>query len=109
MRSYGYARSYPATGPNPRAIFHHDWFDDEIKRGHVKVMIASAEKRSLRNTHIVTDNNSLQIQKPALLAEPNIVSDFEFPRKSDLYLRFNNNSSSNTSAKGTKNASLEGG
>jgi hypothetical protein len=109
MRSYGYTRGYPGTRPQPRAIFHHDWFNDEIKRGHAMVMIAGAEERTLGNAHIVTDDKAVQVQKPTLLAEPNVVSDFEFPWEGDLYLRFNNNSRSDTSAKGTKNAPLDGG
>ena len=81
------ARTNPAAGADPNAVFQCDRLRDQIKRGPFEIVAAGAKKRALRNADVAADDDALQIQQPAFLAQPDVVANGELPRKSDFYLR----------------------
>ena len=109
MGTHRHARANPRTRANPAAIFQCDWFYDQIERGELMVMTAGAEKGALGNADVVPNGDSLQIQQPALLSQPNVVADGQLPRKRDFNLRFDGHIASNPGTKRAQHRPLKGG
>ena len=62
-------------------------------------MAASAKNRALGNTDMAADDDLFQVQKPALLAKPYMITDRQFPREGNFHLRLEGNVMSNLCAK----------
>ena len=70
-------------------------------------MTARAEKGALRDAHVVPNRDSLQIQQPAFLAQPDMVTNLQFPRKGDFHLWFDGHANPDPGAKYAQHRPLE--
>ena len=68
---------------NPRTRLNADGFHDEIEHRRVIVVIAGAEERAWRNANVFSNRDLLEVQQPAFLAQPDIISKHQFPWESD--------------------------
>lgn len=62
-------------------------------------MTARAEKGALRDAHVVPNGDSLQIQQPALLSQPDVITNRQLPWKGDFHLWFDGHADSDPGAK----------
>ena len=83
----GHSRADERTGPNPNAVFHHDWAGDEPEMGVGPVMVARAHESALRNTNVVADADGGQVENPGFLAEPGVRSQRQAPGEGDFCTR----------------------
>ena len=51
-------------------------------------MVSRAKECALGNTDIIANSDPIQVEQPAFLAQPSVISYSQFPRKCDLDLRF---------------------
>lgn len=70
-------------------------------------MAASAKNGALGNGDIAADDDALQIQQPAFLAEPDVIANREFPWKSDFDLRLDGDIPPNVRTKRAQHHSFQ--
>ncbi len=73
------------------------------------IVIARAEKSALGNANIAANFDTFQIQEPAFLAYPDVVSNLEFPRERNLHLWFNRHPPADARTKSAEHRSLQRG
>jgi len=108
MSSDSDTRPHPTAGAEPRAVLHCDGLHDQIERGQFIVVTARAEKRARRNADVVANDDSLQVQQPALLAQPHVIAHRELPRKGNDDARFDDNALSDAGTKRAQHTTFQG-
>jgi hypothetical protein len=76
--------------------------------GTTEVVIASANKRTLRDATVSAYMDRFKVKKESLLANPGIIADPKLPRKVYVDARLNADSSANFSAKQAQECAPQG-
>lgn len=107
MGPHRYPRPHPTPGTEPGSVLDRNRLNDQIEAGRLVVVAAGAEKGTLGNAHVVSDNDLSEIQQPALLPQPDVVAQSEFPWKGDFDLWLDGGVTAHSSAKGAQDHALE--
>ena len=72
-------------------------------------MVACAEKRPLRDANVVSDGDVIEIKQPTILAQPNMIAQSKFPRKSDFHMWLYDHTPANFRSEGPQNIPFQRG
>ena len=102
----GDAGADPGARGDPGAVFDCNGPHDQIEGGCFVIVTAGAEKCALRNAHVIANDNTLQIQQPAFLTQPDMVANGQLPRESDIDSGFYGYVAANTRSECVQNCAF---
>ena len=85
-----YAWSYNCFGSDPYAIVKGNGLRDEVERGLLVIMITAEQQGTLRNAHMASDSDGVQVIDPDILANPYMITNNQPPRVFNGHMRLDN-------------------
>ena len=85
-----YAWSYNRFGSDPYAIVKGNGLRDEVERGFFVIVITAEQQGTLRNAHMASDSDVVQVIDPDILTDPNMITNNQPPRVFNGHTRFDN-------------------